>query len=223
MRRLVVSIVSALLFASLAQAKPDFSGTWILDKAKSDSPKSGGRSSRGNDAKTADPNGSAAAGSIEDTAEGAEVKLVIEQTGDSLKVTRSVGSGEQSRSSTFTLDLSGKEIADEGQRGGKFSSKSNWEGESLVLTSTRTRKNRDKEIKIESKQVWSLSADAKILTIAVVRKGPRGEKSHKSVYAKAAAEAAASNPADKAAAAKPADKAAASKPADKAAAAKPGS
>src|SRR5688572_30972376 len=72
-----------------AQAQPQFTGTWVLHRSQSQLP---ARGHHGHG--MADPNGPA------------EIKLVVEQQGNTLKATRTMARGtrERSMSETFVLD-----------------------------------------------------------------------------------------------------------------------
>jgi hypothetical protein len=188
-----------LLFCLTApvRATPNFSGTWLLDKSQSEIHKRRDVEPAGKDAAAKTPAASDAAAKDAATKTPAEapaaeekgeipfdVKIVVEQSDTQLKVTRSISEGGQERSMTNTYDLSGKEITETGPRGGTMVTKASWDGDKLVVSRTRTRKNRDQEIKIEQKQVWSLSADGKTMTIEASVKGPRREQTRKMVYNK---------------------------------------
>ena len=212
MKRWIVASSLALVwlifgFGAVAQAKPNFSGTWALDRERSDlrrhadaepaTPGDEGRAeptAGAEGAKQADldkkkpPAGGDGAG--EGAAEASlEMSLEVTQTDAQLKVTRTLGEGGQQRSMSSTFDLSGKETDETGPRGGTVVSKAAWDADKLVLTTTRSRKMREREMKIEQKQVWSLSSDGKTLSIETTMKGPRRELTRKMVFTKDVAKA----------------------------------
>jgi lipoprotein-anchoring transpeptidase ErfK/SrfK len=175
MRRTVVASVLALFAlasAELALGKANFTGTWVLDKSKAET----ATPADGKEAEEADDS--------EGPEELAVVKIVVEQTDAELKLVRHVAAGKQEKTLTSTVDLSGKENSAVGPRGGSQVAKATWEGDKLVMVTSRTRKKPGTEVKIENKQIWSLSKDGKTLTIETVRKGPRGAKSKTLVYTK---------------------------------------
>jgi hypothetical protein len=210
MKRWIVASSLALVwlffgFGAVAQAKPNFSGTWALDRERSDlrrhadaEPAAKGDEGKAEpaagaeDAKQADldKKKQPAGGDGEGAAEASlDMTLEVAQTDAQLKVTRSLGEGGQQRSISSTFDLSGKETDETGPRGAAVVSTAAWDADKLVLTTTRTRKMREREMKIEQKQVWSLSSDGKTLSIETTMKGPRREQTRKMVFTKSVAKA----------------------------------
>lgn len=167
-----LSVLVLLVFASslaFGQGGVNLSGTWILDKSKSEMPKTAGKG-----------------GGIGSLMAGLDfgVKMVIEQQGATLKVTRIFEAIGQERSHTFTYSTDGKETTYTGPRGGSVISKASWEGDKLVITSTQKLKTRRGEGSMEKKEVWSLSSDGKTLTIDITSKTPKGEQTAKAVFNK---------------------------------------
>src|SRR6185503_21377973 len=137
-RVLLTAMMAALVipFPARAQGKPDFSGTWTLDTAKSDPPPQG----RGGG--------------------GGAATLTIKQTGTELAVTSEGRQGPQ----TMTYKLDGSPSSNEVMgRGGAQTVKSTakWEGATLVIETTRDIQG----MSITTKEVRSLSADGKVMTI----------------------------------------------------------
>ena len=141
----VVVVALAVAGTVFAQAKPDFSGTWVLDTAKSDQmggPGGGGAGGRG-----------AAAG-----------PMTIKQTATEL--TTEVKRGEQTVTSTYKLD--GSESVNKTMRG-ESKSTAKWDANKLVVKTAMETPNGT----FESTSTYSLGADGKELTI--VRSSQRGE------------------------------------------------
>ena len=109
MRRVVLALVLALLIPRLAagQAKPDFSGTWALDAAKSDMGM--GRAA---------------------TAMGTVI-LVIRQTKTRVFIERRAGD----RPETAVYKLDGSESVNQLPNGGEVKSTTTWAGATLVTKS----------------------------------------------------------------------------------------
>lgn len=110
MKRVAVFIIFITLTFSgsaFALGKPDFSGTWILDMAKSDM----GQGRPGTPA--------------------AKVTLVIKQTSAILATKRKVGE----RSETATEKLDGSESINKSPSGQDIKSTNRWEGSTLVTKS----------------------------------------------------------------------------------------
>jgi hypothetical protein len=113
-----------------------------------------------------------------------DIQMVVDHQESTLKITRTIGLGDNAKSTTLSIDLSGKETSEVGPRGGTMATKASWDGDKLVVTMTRSRKLPNQQMTVENRQVWTLSKDGKTLTIQRIRKGPRGEKSRTEVYLK---------------------------------------
>jgi hypothetical protein len=145
-------------FPARAQTKPDFSGTWTMDAAKSDPPPQG----RGGGG------GGMGGGSI-----------TIKQTGTDLVVTSEGRQGPQ----TMTYKLDGSPSSNEVMgRGGAQTVKSTakWDGSSLLIETTRDFNG----MSITTKEVRTLSADGKQMTVESTTQTPQGEMKRKVVYTK---------------------------------------
>jgi hypothetical protein len=153
------STVSIMVFITLvfsgsafAQGKPDFSGTWTLDTAKSDMGQ--GRASAQAPTRT--------------------VTVVIKQTPGALVIDRKAGE----RVETATLKLDGSESINKSPSGQDIKSTSQWVGSTLVTKSMMA----TGEGTAETSDVRSLSADGKVMTIDMTRKTPRGDVRQKLIY-----------------------------------------
>lgn len=180
MKKAFVLMFGFLLLASLAFAQgktPDFSGTWVLDKTKSDPIMMGGRGGGGGGQPGMMP----------------DVTLTIEHSGTTLKIKRvtKTEQGERVEERTYTTD--GKEninqVAGFGRGGGggtpsEFKSKSKWEGSKLVIKGSTTRETPNGPITIETTEVRSLSEDGKTLTVEITTSTPQGDRTRKEVYNK---------------------------------------
>jgi hypothetical protein len=159
MRRvLLTAMVAAVIipFTVRAQSKPDFSGTWTLDTAKSD-PAPPGRGG-----------GGIGAGSV-----------TIKQMGTELAITSEGRQGPQ----TMTYKLDGSESSNEVMgRGGAqtVKSKARWDGANLVVETTRDFNG----MSITTKEVRRL--DGKDMIVEVTAQTPQGEQKRKMVYTKGA-------------------------------------
>ncbi len=150
------TIVAAVLlgFTALAFAA-DFSGTWALDKSKSD-PMMG----RGGQA-PAD----------------FDLTLAIKQSGNDLVVTRKMNMGGQERSSDSKYTLDGKESTNQGPMGrGETVAKASMSGDTLLIQGT-TKSQRGE---MPFKEEYTLSDGGKVLTI----NSTRGERTNKQVFNK---------------------------------------
>ena len=149
--------VVILPFVGHAQSKPDFSGTWTLDTAKSD-PAPQGRGGGGG---------------------GGAATLTIKQTGTELSVMSEGRQGPQ----TLTYKLDGSESTNQMMgRGGAQPSKSTakWDGSSLVIETTREFNG----MSITTKEVRRLDNGGKEMKVETTTQTPKGEQKRKVVYTK---------------------------------------
>jgi hypothetical protein len=148
----IIFITLAFFGSVFAQGKPDFSGTWTLDMAKSDMGQ--GR-----------PSAQAATRTV---------TVVIKQTSAVLAIERKAGE----RVETATLKLDGSESINKSPSGQDIKSTSRWVGSTLVTKSMMAMG----EGTAEMSDVRSLSADGKVMTIDMTRKTPRGDVKQKLIY-----------------------------------------
>jgi hypothetical protein len=157
-RVLLLALIGAVVlpFAARAQGKPDFSGTWALDTAKSD-PAPQGRGGGG----------------------GGAASLTIKQTPMELAVTSEGRQGPQ----TLTYKLDGSESTNQMMgRGGATAVKSTakWDGASLVIETTRDIQG----MSITTKEVRKLENGGKEMHVETTSQTPNGEVKRKTVYTK---------------------------------------
>jgi len=162
-----VSVVMLLLFVAVAlgqETKPNFTGEWTLDREKSQMgeprPGGGGGGGRGR---------GMGMGSIS-----------ITQDGDALVLKRKVEFQGEDRTFESRYTTDGKENINEGFRGSSIKSKTHWEAAKLVTESLMETPNGTRE----TKEVRSLSADGKTMTVEITSKGGFGEGTRKMVYNK---------------------------------------
>jgi hypothetical protein len=164
MRRVgtMTAIVAVMATAVLAQAKPDFSGTWTLDLSKSEM---GGPAGAG-------PGG---------RAQGfpADAKFVVKQTAGELIIDQQVGGS----SNVTTYKLDGTESVNTGMRGGQVKSKARWDGDKLVIESTQTMTGGGGEVTIDSKEIRSLAPDGTMM-VERTTTTPRGVRRQKLIFKK---------------------------------------
>lgn len=162
-------LVLAFLVAGLSPAFPigtNFSGTWILDKEKSD-PGIGRRKGRGGEARNLN------------------LMLEVSQSADELVITRKLDGGKRKRDREVRLKLDGTETTNTAMRGrGEVKSKARLEGDRLVVENTRPAPSRRGDTQIQEKEEWSLSSDGRSLTITRTIPSRRGDRLHTQVYTK---------------------------------------
>jgi hypothetical protein len=151
---LAATMAVILPFVAHAQGKPDFSGTWTLDTAKSD-PAPAGRGG------------------------GGAATLTIKQTGTELSIASEGRQGPQ----TMIYKLDGSESTNQMMgRGGAAAVKSvaKWDGSSLVIETTRELNG----MSITSKEVRKLDSGGKEMQVETTAQTPNGEQKRKVVYTK---------------------------------------
>jgi hypothetical protein len=159
-RVLVLAAMTAVVlpFVARAQGKPDFSGSWTLDASRSDAPV--GRGGRGGGA--AGP-----------------VTLTIKQTAAELTI--ETRRADQSQTATYKLDGSENKNEVMGRGGAQtVVSKAHWDGAKLVIDAVREVQG----FAIATKEVRSLSADAKEMTVETAISTPQGDLNQKQVFTK---------------------------------------
>jgi hypothetical protein len=163
LNQLMLPLASLLvcLHVGWAQSQePDFSGTWKLDKEKSD-------------VATEERNGRFRGGMFD--------SLVIEHKEPELVIKRKMNlptGEERTAESKYTTD--GKDNTNEGFRGVTSKSKTRWEGDKLITESTMETPRGT----METKEVRSRSADGKTMTVEMTTKGGPREGTRKLVFNK---------------------------------------
>jgi hypothetical protein len=163
---LTAALAFAIATQTLAQAKPDFSGTWTLDLDKSESGGSSG-------------DGPSAARPGRGQGFPLDALFVVRQTASELSIDQQVGG----KSTVMTFKLDGSESINTGMRGRELKSKARWDGNRLVVESTQRLSTPDGERSLDTKEVRSLAPDG---TMVVERTTvtPRGTRTQKLVFKK---------------------------------------
>lgn len=146
--------------------KPNFTGEWTLDREKSEmgEPRPGGGGGGGRGRGMGMGMGS----------------FSITHDGDTVVVKRKVEFQGEERTFESRHTTDGKENINEGFRGSSVKSKTHWEAAKLVTESVTETPNGTRE----TKEVRSLSADGKTMTVEITSKGGFGEGTRKMVYNK---------------------------------------
>ena len=156
MRALIALAGFAVLTSPLVAQHPDFSGTWKLNAEKSDA-----RPGRGG--------GMMGMGDVQ-----------ITQSDGKLVITMSMG--ERSRTTTYHLD--GSESSNSGMRGNQMVTTSRWDGPSLVTEGNNTVSTPNGDMQVKTKEVRSLSADGKTMTVVTTSTTPQGERTRTTIFDK---------------------------------------
>ena len=169
-----IGSLGALLLALVvtsAQAQPQFTGTWVLDRAQSQLPQRGGHGK----------------GAADPQAQPPAVKLIVDQQGNMLKATRSVARGSHERAMSETYVVDGSERTEQTPHGGSSVTKATLGGDRLVVNKTHTRPAKEQGQPAQTfsrESVWTLSPDGRTLTIDTTMHTPRGDRAMKTVYNK---------------------------------------
>lgn len=145
-KALMTLIVLMTVGLLMAQNPPNFSGTWVIDREKSNA--LGGRPGTGG-------------------ARPMEISLVIKHEGSNLSITRRIRRGEEEMREEvkYTTDGAENRNAGIGIGGQDVVSKSRWEGKKLVTEWSQTRTTPEGQTTLKTKEVRYLSDDGKVLTI----------------------------------------------------------
>lgn len=159
---LTLSLICSFLLtstSSFAAKNPDFTGEWTLNEDNSD---------------------------FGDGPAFAAIKIVVKQEGNTITIERTrMGRDGEERTSSETLTMDGKENINENERG-TSSSVVSWsdDGSNLIITSNREFNRDGQNFGMNTKEVWTLSEDGKILKIQSDTSSPRGERSVSLIYDK---------------------------------------
>ena len=157
MTHLLLAVLLGFISPAWSQdAKPDFTGKWSLDAAKSDFGQMPAPDSIVQDIEHKEPN---------------------------LKVTTSIKSTAGDTSNTRTFSTDGKESTNKLSMMGTeqaVKTTAKWEGQSLAVVASFDAQGAT----VQLNDTWTLSADGKVLTIARVVKTPQGDFTTKTVYNK---------------------------------------
>jgi hypothetical protein len=138
-RTVLISSLFVLALVAVAVAAPDLSGTWVLDKAKSDAPQGRGG----------------------EPGQPVDITMVVKQAGNDLAI--NTKRGETATDAKYTLD--GKESKNPAGRGGESVSKATVAGDTIVIETTMDMGRGP----MTSKTVYALSDGGKVLTITTTR------------------------------------------------------
>ncbi len=180
-QRIGIAVLLVLAVCMIALAATDFSGTWVLDRSRSDQPQMGARGGGGGGG----GQGGGPRGEM-------TVTLIIKQSGNDFSTTRKMSRGGQEMPASeqkYTLD--GKENKNTMQFGGRGGgegrtsesvTKSKWNGATLVIEGTRKMSTPNGDFDIGIKNEYALSDGGKTLTITSTTSRPDGDQTRKEVY-----------------------------------------
>jgi hypothetical protein len=164
-----------------AQAQPQFSGNWVLDRSQSQFPAHRGHSQNAPDSQQP-PTQQPPTQQSQAQRQPPQITLVVAQQGNTLKVTRTFAMGTRSNSSTDTIVADGTDQVQPGYHGSSVVTRSTFQGDQLIVTHTRTKKTDQGDQTMSRQSVWTLSPDGHVLTIETTMHSPRGDRAMKTVY-----------------------------------------
>ena len=173
---LMGGLMAAFLLVAVAagaQDKPNFAGTWNLDKAKSQGLSQGMM------------NADSVVWTI--TQDAAKITLDSKVTGGQQGGGGAGGGGGRGGPmGPRSFNLDGKEVTTEGggQMGGTNTAKATWSGSTLELSSVRAGNFNGQDFKATTVEKLSLSGDGKTLTVNRHSESPRGAQDSTMVFAK---------------------------------------
>lgn len=162
-RRALLSAVAAFLLiaGAMAAEKPNFTGTWVMDKSRS-------------------------FGIPPDM----EQTLVVVHSGDKITVEIKIvtSAGERVINDVYTLDGKESEFIAQTPRGpgGKGKRRASWlpDGNRIVINEDSTVETPNGPLALQQMRKWSMSADGGTLTIDYYTDSARGSGESKRVYVK---------------------------------------
>ena len=163
-RRIATASVITLVFAlsvTLASAKANFSGTWVMDASKS-----------------------------EGIPNSVKQEMTVVQTDDTIKLETRVNTDEGDFAIADSYIVNGKEVdfvpqTPQGPNGkGKRTAKWTADGNGIEVTEQATFETPDGPVNQQMTRKWTLSADGKSLVIELSAKGPEGTTNTKRFFAK---------------------------------------
>jgi hypothetical protein len=155
----VAVLLAFALCATAAAAKADFSGTWALDKGRS-----------------------------EGLPPGMDQTMTVVQAGDIIKLETKVVTeeGEQTVSDSYTLSGAETDFAPQGPGGskgkGKRTAKWTADGSGIEVAESASFDTPEGAVTVKMNRKWSLAADGKTLTIELRHEGPQGTKESRRTF-----------------------------------------
>ena len=160
----LLSLFSVLMvgFWSVTAAPTNFSGTWLLDKAKTEG--------------------------LQGQAASVDQTWVVTQDAKTFTVEKNFSGGEQPRApqkSTYNLDGSETSLEMTGRMSGKAALKAKWQGDSILELSSVLKTNiQGNDVTITTTEHWELADGGKTLKVHRTQETPRGTQEVKMVFTK---------------------------------------
>lgn len=183
-----VALLGLLVQVAGAQDKPNFSGKWKLDASQSQmgggmGMGGGGRPGGGGPPGGGPPGGGPPAGGAPGGGMGNQ-EVTITHDATTLRIVQQVAG--ESRTMTYTIGGSAsKNPMGMGRMQAEMTTTTVWAGNTLVTEGKATMSGPNGDMEISSREVRSLSADGKTMTVETTTITARGENTRKMVYTKA--------------------------------------
>ena len=164
MKRFLIasSLICLLMMAAQAAAPTNFSGTWSLDKSKSEG--------------------------LQGAMANADMTMTVTQDGKQLVVETKYSGGERempAQSLTYKLDGSETTADFTGRMAGKGTLKAKWMGDSaLELHTVRNMNMQGNDVTMTSTEHWELADGGKTLKVHRTSESPRGTRETTLVFTK---------------------------------------
>ena len=194
-------LVAGSLEGLEAQERPDFSGTWVVERVESAGPQGnvdggrrgggqGGRRGRGGGGIRGGGGGggrgqggragrgSQGAGGGFGTPYQPGDRVTLTQTSEALIVT------DEAKSLMSRYPFDGREMSNPGPAGGTVKSKASWEGAALVIEGTLSVAGPQGDLTLRIREVRSLSQDGRTMTLVATRTMPFGRMSSTVTFAR---------------------------------------
>lgn len=169
-----LAVLGVLAGSAQAQDKPNFSGTWKLDPSQSQM--GGGMGGR-------QGGGGGGAGGGRQGAGMAAQELTITQDGTTLRMTMTV----MGEARTLSYAIGGgpsTNAAAMGRMSGESVTTTTWNGNALITSGTTNVTTPQGAMSIQMREVRTVSADGKTMTVETTRTTQMGENTTKMVYTK---------------------------------------
>ncbi|MFY9607404.1 MAG: hypothetical protein WAU45_02165 [Blastocatellia bacterium] len=158
-----LALFCVLVVGSVSAAGTDFSGTWVLDKTKSEG--------------------------LQGAMAGADQTWVVSQDAKTLTVETQFSGGQQempAQKRTYNLDGSETTAEVTGRLPGKATLKAKWmgDGKILELNGVQSANVQGNDIKITRTEHWELADGGKTLKVHRTTESPRGTQESKLIFTK---------------------------------------
>lgn len=169
-----LAVLGVLAASAQAQDKPNFGGTWKLDPSQSQmgggmGGRAGGGGAGGGGARQG---GGMAAQEVTITQDGTSLRITMTMMGEARTLTYAIGGGPSTNAATM------------GRMGGESVTTTVWDGNRLVTAGTTNVTTPQGGMSIQMREVRTLSADGRTMTVETTRTTPMGENTTRMVYTK---------------------------------------